>query len=57
MKGALDFQALFKKQSEIKLKKQVFLTESKEQNYNLKRTEIITYMRGFAPSSIFRSLR
>jgi hypothetical protein len=32
MKGTPDFPALFKKRSEIKLKKQVFSTESKEQH-------------------------
>ena len=32
MKGVPDFPALLKKRSEIKQKKQVFSTESKEQN-------------------------
>jgi hypothetical protein len=50
MKGLPDFPALFKKRSEVKYKKQVFSTENKEQHLNLKRTEIITCMRGFAPS-------
>ena len=42
---------LIQKRSEIKLKKQVFLTESKEQHYNLKRKEINPYKKGVVPSS------
>jgi hypothetical protein len=34
-----------------------FLTESKEQHQNLKRTEIILYMKGAVPSSTARYLR
>ena len=50
MKGAPDFPALFKKRSEIKYKKKIsFSTESKEQHQNLKRTENIMHMIGFAP--------
>ena len=49
----LDIQTLFKKPSEINKK----LTESKEQHLDLEQTEIITYMRGFTPSSIPHFLR
>ena len=41
----------------IKLKKQVFSTESKEWHQNLKRTEITSYMKEAASSSTPRSLR
>ena len=43
------------KRLESKLKKKIS-TENKEQNLNLKRTEIITYMRGVVPLSIALSL-
>jgi len=43
------------KRSEIKLKKLVFSTESKGQYYNLKRTEIISYVRGL-PSPQYLAL-
>jgi hypothetical protein len=46
-----DFLAVFIKRSEKKS------TGSKEQHYSLKRTEIITYMKGIVPSSTPRSLR
>ena len=41
---------LFKKQSNIKLKKKVFSNESKVKPLNLKRTEVVPYMNG-SPSS------
>ena len=41
--------ALIKKSSEIKLKKQVILNDSKERHWNLKRTEITLYMKGAFP--------
>ena len=34
-----------------------FLTENKERHWNLKRTEITSYMKGAASSSTPRSLR
>ena len=46
MKGVPYFPELFKKRSVIKYKKQVFSTESKERHQNIKRTEIITCIRG-----------
>ena len=48
--------ALIQKRSEIKLKEQVFLTAGKERHQNLKRTEIIPYMKGVVPSPTPRSL-
>ena len=48
MKGTPDFPALFKKRSELNIKKQVFQLQQQQHQY-LKRTEIITYMIGFAP--------
>jgi len=36
IKGAPDFPALFRKRSDIKCKKQVYSTVSKEQHQNLK---------------------
>ena len=41
--------ALIQKRPEIKLKKPVFLNESKEQHWNLKRTKITSYMKGAFP--------
>jgi hypothetical protein len=49
MKGAPDFPALFKKKDQKLNKKKSFSTENKEQHPNLKRTENIAYMIGFAP--------
>ena len=49
--------ALIQKRSEIKLKKQAFLTASKEQHQNLKRTEITPYKKEVVPSATPRSLR
>ena len=49
--------ALIQKHSEIKWKKKVFSTESKEWHQNLKRTEITSYMKEAASSSTPRSLR
>ena len=55
--GGVRFLALLKKKrSEIKYEKS-FSTESEEQHQNLKRTEIITYMKGVTPSSTPHSLR
>jgi len=48
-----ELPARFEKQSEIKHKKNEFFSnETKEQHYNLKRTDIIQYMRGAFPSPI-----
>ena len=44
--------ALIQKRPEIKQKKQVFLNESKERNYKLKRTEITPYMKGAFPPQL-----
>ena len=56
MKGVLDIPALFKNNEKLN-KKQVFSTESKKQHSNFKQKEIITYRRGFIPSSTPRCLR
>ena len=49
--------ALIKKRSETKLKKKAtFLTASKERHLNLKRTEIIPYIKGLVSSSMPRSV-
>ena len=45
------FPGVICKRSEIKLTKEVFSTESKEQRQNLKQTQIITYMKGVAAST------
>ena len=50
MEECPDFLGFFEKRLEIKLKKtKNFSTESKEQRQNLKRTEIIAYLRGVTP--------
>jgi len=46
-----------KNRLEIKQKKQVFSTESKERHYYLKQTEIIPYVKRTVPFSMLRSLR
>jgi hypothetical protein len=52
-----DFPAKLKKQSEIKWKKTSFFGWKLGGTLKLKIKEIITYMRGFNPSSIPRSFR
>jgi hypothetical protein len=46
MEGEPDFSALFENYQKLNFKKHIFLTKSKEQYQNFKRTEIINYMRG-----------